>query len=166
MVFHRFRWNLASLKFPPKNWKSQSGPHFGFFRGEIDHPPYFFNGIDRNSLSKSTKNRRLSCKEDTPFFFATWHKYMALLWQSTCAVSVYFDVQVSIRHCWCLPMSRNGSQINKIPLHLEENIFNEQLSFCKPSASELTSIFGLTISTIKALASVNFCAWHPTKHTH
>ena len=41
MPFHRFHWNFASLKGLPQNSKRQTGFCFGFFRGEIDHPPGF-----------------------------------------------------------------------------------------------------------------------------
>ena len=41
MPSHRFQWNFASLKGLPQNSKRQTGFCFGFFRGEIDHPPVF-----------------------------------------------------------------------------------------------------------------------------
>ena len=41
MPSHRFQWNFASLKGLPQNSKRLTSFCFGFFRGEIDHPPVF-----------------------------------------------------------------------------------------------------------------------------
>ena len=41
MSSYRFQGNFASLKGLPQNSKRQTGFCFGFFRGEIDHPPVF-----------------------------------------------------------------------------------------------------------------------------
>ena len=41
MLSHQFQWNFASLKGLPQNSRRQTGFCFGFFRGEIDHPPVF-----------------------------------------------------------------------------------------------------------------------------
>ena len=54
MSSHRFQWNFASLKGLPQNPKRQAGFCFGFFRGEIDHPPVFL-GFHRGNRFKIGK---------------------------------------------------------------------------------------------------------------
>ena len=46
---------FASLKGLPQNSKRQSGFCFGFFRGEIDHPPWFFLDFHRGNRLKKGK---------------------------------------------------------------------------------------------------------------
>ena len=54
MLSHQFQWNFASLKGLPQNSRRQTGFCFGFFRGEIDHPPRF----SWFSPKKSLQNRQ------------------------------------------------------------------------------------------------------------
>ena len=50
------------------------GSHFGNFRGEVEHLPYFLTEEDRNSLATSTKTSKLQSKGNASVYSATGYK--------------------------------------------------------------------------------------------
>ena len=50
---HRFQWQFARLKDLPQNSNRQTGLCFGYFQGEIDHPPVSLGFHKKNHLKTS-----------------------------------------------------------------------------------------------------------------
>ena len=104
MPSHRFQWNFASLKGLPENSKRQTDFCFGFFRGEIDHPPVFLGFHQGNRFKIGKMYEALTAMVFNQLLWGFAHIFISLvdvrckyqsIWLTACQ-----STEANIRLCF------------------------------------------------------------------